>query len=64
MDLPDTNIILGVQWIITFGPITTNYKTMEMSFTTEDKKKVVLMGMAVNTPRVVTFKCMEAYFRR
>jgi hypothetical protein len=33
MDLPDTNIILGVQWLSTLGPITTNYKTMEMSFT-------------------------------
>jgi hypothetical protein len=29
MDLPDTNIILGVQWLSTLGPITTNYKTME-----------------------------------
>jgi hypothetical protein len=35
MDLPDTNIILGVQWLSTLGPITTNYKTMEMSFTEE-----------------------------
>jgi hypothetical protein len=24
MDLPDTNIILGVQWLNTLGPITTN----------------------------------------
>jgi hypothetical protein len=35
MNLPDTNIILGVQWLGTLGPITTNYKTMEMSFTEE-----------------------------
>jgi hypothetical protein len=35
MDLPDTNIILGVQWLNTLGPITTNYKTIEMSFTEE-----------------------------
>jgi hypothetical protein len=35
MDLPDTNIILGVQWLITLGPITTNYKTMQMSFVEE-----------------------------
>jgi hypothetical protein len=35
MDLPDTNIILGVQWLSTLGPITTNYKTMEMSFMEE-----------------------------
>jgi hypothetical protein len=54
MDLPDTNIILGVQWLSTLGPITTNYKTMEMSFTEETGKKVVLGGMTGNTPRVVT----------
>jgi hypothetical protein len=64
MDLPDTNIILGVQWLSTLGPITTNYKTMEMSFTKENGKKVVLRGMSGNTPRVVTAKRMEAIFRR
>jgi hypothetical protein len=39
MDLPDTNIILGVQWLSTLGPITTNYKTMEMSFNEESGKR-------------------------
>ena len=42
MDLPDTNISLDVQWLITLGPITTNYKTMEMSFVEEGGRKVVL----------------------
>jgi hypothetical protein len=64
MDLPDTNIILGVQWFSTLGPITTNYKTMEMPFTEESGRKVVLGGMSGNTARVVTTKCMEAIFRR
>jgi hypothetical protein len=64
MDLPDTNIILGVQWLSTLGPITTNYKTMEMSFTEEGGKKVVLRSMSGNTARVVTAKRMEAIFRR
>jgi hypothetical protein len=45
------------------GPITTNYKTMEMSFTEEGGKKVVLRGMSGNTARVVTTKRMEAIFR-
>ena len=64
MDLLDTNIILGVQWLSTLGPITTNYKTMEMSFTEETGKKVVLRGMTGNRPRLVIEKCMEAIFRR
>jgi hypothetical protein len=64
MDLPDTNIILGVQWLSTLGPITTNYKTMEMSFTEESGRKVVLRGMTGNSAKVVTTKRMEAIFRR
>jgi hypothetical protein len=64
MDLLDTNIILGVQWLSTLGPITTNYKTMEMSFVEEGGRKVVLRGMTGNSARVVTAKRMEAIFRR
>ena len=63
MDLPDTNIILGVQWLSTLGPITTNYKTMEMSFTEENGKKVVLRGMTGNTPRELTTKRMGGHLQ-
>jgi hypothetical protein len=56
MDLPDTNIILRVQWPSTLGLITTNYKTMEMSFIEESGRKVVLRGMTGNTTKVVTTK--------
>jgi hypothetical protein len=64
MDLPDTNIILGVQWLSTLGPITTNYKTMEMSLSEEGGRKVVLRGMTGKSAKVVTTKRMEAIFRR
>jgi hypothetical protein len=50
MDLPDTNVILGVQWLSTLGPITTNYETMEMSFKSEEGKRVTLKGMTENSP--------------
>jgi hypothetical protein len=63
MDLPNTNIIPGLQWLSTLGPITTNYKTMEMSFTEGSGRKVVLRGTTSNTARVVTTKHMEAIFR-
>ena len=46
------------------GPITTNYKTMEMSFNSEEGKRVTLKGMTENVPRVVSAKRMEAMFRR
>jgi hypothetical protein len=63
MDLQDTNIIPGVQWLSTLGPITTNYKTIEMSFTKESGGKVVLRGMTDTSAKVVTAKRMEAIFR-
>jgi hypothetical protein len=64
VDILDTNIILGVQWLSTLGPITTNYKTMEMSFNTEEGRRVTLKGMTGDSPRVVTIKKMHAIFRR
>jgi hypothetical protein len=64
MDLLDNNIILGVQWLSTLGPMTTNYKTMEMSFVEEGGRKVVLRGMTGNSARVVMTKRMEAIFKR
>ena len=64
MDLPDTINILGVRWLSALGPITTNYKTMEMSFTEEGGRKVVLRGMTRNAAKVVTAKRMEAIFWR
>jgi hypothetical protein len=63
MDIPNTNVIIGVQWLSTLEPITTNYKTMEMSFKSKEGKRVTLKGMIENTPRVVSTKCMEVIFR-
>jgi hypothetical protein len=64
MELPDTIVIFGVQWLSTLGAITANYKTMEMSFNGENVKRVTLREMSGNAPRVVTTKHMEAIFKR
>jgi hypothetical protein len=64
VDIPDTNIILGVQWLSTLGPITTDYKTMEMSFNTEEGKSITLKAMIGGAPRFVVAKRMHAIFRR
>jgi hypothetical protein len=34
VDLADTNIVLGVQWLHSLGEITMNYQVMEMRFNT------------------------------
>ena len=35
VDIPDTNMILGVQWLITLGKATTDWKTLEMEWDDE-----------------------------
>ena len=32
VDIPDTNLILGVQWLITLGKVTTDWKALEMEW--------------------------------
>jgi hypothetical protein len=63
VDLSDTYVVLGVQWMITLGKITTNYQTLEMGFRDQDGKKVVLRGMSTEAPRTVSAKRMERIFR-
>eukprot|EP00253_Pinus_taeda_P005685 PITA_05685 len=36
VDIPDTNMILGVQWLITLGKVTMDWKTLEIEW--EDEK--------------------------
>ena len=43
--IPDTNVVLGIQWLYSIGKYTTNQRTMEMEFTRSDGKKVVLRAM-------------------
>ena len=35
VDIPDTNMILGVQWLITLGKVTADWKTLEMEWDDE-----------------------------
>jgi hypothetical protein len=63
VDLLDTDVVLGVQWMITMGKITTNYQTLEMGFRDQNGKKVVLRGVSTGEPRTVSTKRMERIFR-
>jgi hypothetical protein len=62
-DLSNTYVMLGVQWMITLGKITTNYQTLETGFKDRDKKKVVLRGMSTGAPKTVLAKRMERIFK-
>ena len=30
VNIPDTNVILGVQWLVMLGKVTTDWETLEM----------------------------------
>jgi hypothetical protein len=64
VDLADSNIVLGVQWLQTLGDIMSNYKVMTMKLFTPGGKQDVLKGVSNNTSMVVSNKRMEAIFRR
>ena len=63
VDLIETNVLLGVQWLITLGKISTNYQTLEMGFRDDEGKKIVLRGMSTRAPRTMSTKRMERIFQ-
>jgi hypothetical protein len=56
-------VVLGVQWLITLGKITTNCHTLEMGFKDSDGKRVVPRGMSTRAPRTISTKRTERIFR-
>lgn len=38
VDVDDTDMVLGVQWLHSLGEYTTNYQTMELKFKHEGKR--------------------------
>jgi hypothetical protein len=63
VDLSDTDVVLGVHWIISLGKITTNYQTLKIGFRDSDGKRVLLRGMLIGAPNIVSSKRMERIFR-
>jgi hypothetical protein len=54
MDLEDTKMILGVQWLSTLGTICQNYETKKVEFRDAGGRRVVLRGMSNNAPQVAS----------
>jgi hypothetical protein len=63
VNLADSNLVLGIQWIYSLGDINMNYKSMRMEFRDTECKRVVLRGMTTKPPRIVLAQRMEAIFR-
>jgi hypothetical protein len=63
VELSDTDVVLGVQWLYSLGEIGFNYQTLTMSFKDASGSRVVLRGMSTGAPRAVSTKRMERIFR-
>jgi hypothetical protein len=63
VDLVDTHVVLGVQWLYSLGDIHMNYQDMRMEFRDKSGQRVILRGMSTGAPRIVSNQCMEALFR-
>jgi hypothetical protein len=63
VDVPDTNVVLGVQWLYSIRRYITDHRTMEMEFTGSDGKKVVLRAMHQYPLKIVSSHNMEAIMR-
>ena len=59
VNIPDTNVVLGVQWLITLGKVTTDWEALEMEW--DDKK---IRRMHTYPPQTVSAHQMEADFRK
>ena len=64
VDVSDTHIVLGVQWLYSIGKYTTDYRAMEMEYQGPDGKRVVLRGMNTYPPKPVSSQRMEAVLRQ
>ena len=54
VDVPDTNVVLRVQWLYSIGKYSTYYRTMEMEFQGPNGRRVILRGMNTYPAKVVS----------
>ena len=65
VNILDTNMILGVQWLITLGKVTTDWKALEMEWDDEKTgRHEKIRGQHTYPPQSVSAHRMEAVFRK
>eukprot|EP00253_Pinus_taeda_P033610 PITA_33610 len=63
VNIPDTNMILGVQWLITLGKVKTDWKTLEMEWNDEKTgRHEKIRGQRTYPPQTVSTHRMEVVF--
>lgn len=63
VNMPDTNVVMGLVVVFSWS-CPTNYRALEMEFTSLDGKLVLLRGMHSCPPQTMLANQMEANLRR
>eukprot|EP00253_Pinus_taeda_P035810 PITA_35810 len=65
VDILDTNMILGVQWLITLGKVTIDWKTLEMEWDDEKTgRHEKIWGQHTYPPQTISAHRMEAVLQK
>eukprot|EP00253_Pinus_taeda_P036040 PITA_36040 len=63
VNIPDTNMVLGVQWLITLGKVTIDWKDLERKWDDEKTgRHEKIQGQHTYPPQTVSARRMEAVF--
>ena len=63
VNVADTNMVLGVQWLYSIGEHSMNYKIPQISFKDVEGKPVVLKGMNTYQRQVISASSMRSILR-
>lgn len=65
VNIPDTNMILGVQWLITLGKVMIDWKALEMELDDEKTgRHEKIQGQHTYLPQIFSAHRMDAVFRK
>ena len=63
VNVPDTNVVLGVQWLYSLGENTVNYQVPEMRLKNLEWKPILLRGMHTYPNQVLCSHNMRSILR-
>ena len=63
VNVVDTNVVLGVQWLYSLGEYTVNYQVPEIRFKNSKGKPILLRGMHTYPNQVVSSHNMRSILR-
>jgi hypothetical protein len=63
IDMGNCDIVLGVEWLRTLGPIFIDFKELTMQFN-EEGKQYKFQGIIVGSPEIISSNCMENMLKK